>query len=76
MKLSRERAKELCTKSQYGEASFWELVQLNIHVLLFKECAQFSSKNAKLTSLCEEAELQVLSEEDKKAMKKCLDEES
>ncbi len=72
MKISRERAKQLCTKSQYGEATWWELVQLNIYLFFSKECADFSAKNSKLTSLCEQADMQVISEEEKKAMKESL----
>ncbi|WP_420400726.1 hypothetical protein [Flagellimonas sp.] len=73
MKISREKAKELCTKSQYGEATWWELLQLNVYVLLFKECADFSAKNQKLTSLCDKANLNSLSESEKESMKKDLE---
>ncbi|MDT0607898.1 hypothetical protein [Croceitalea rosinachiae] len=73
MKTSREKAKEICTKSQYGEATWWEILQLNVYLLFYKDCAQFSAKNSKLTSLCEQANMQVISEEDKEAMKKELE---
>ncbi len=73
MKISREKAKEICTKSQYGEATWWELLQLNVYLLFCKECAEFSAKNKKLTSLCEQANLHMISEEEKKAMKKNLE---
>lgn len=72
MKISLEKAKQICTKSQYGEATWWELVQLNVYLLFSKECAEFSSKNKKLTSLCESAGLDTLSEDDKDDMKKKL----
>ncbi len=72
MKISLEKAKKICTKSQYGEASWWELLQLNMYLLFFKECAEFSSKNKKLSSLCEQANLHVISEEEKEAMKEKL----
>ena len=72
MKISLEKAKKICTKSQYGEASWWELLQLNVYLLLSKECAEFSAKNRKLTSLCEQAKLQGLPESDKEEMKEAL----
>ncbi len=72
MKISLEKAKEICTKSQYGEASWWELVQLNVYLFFSKECADFSAKNTKLTSLCEQANLQTLPESDKEEMKEAL----
>jgi len=72
MKISREKAKELCTKSQYGEATKWELLQLKVFLFLSKDLANFSAKNSKLTSLCENANMSVISEEEKKAMKEQL----
>ncbi|WP_435623282.1 hypothetical protein [Flagellimonas sp.] len=74
MKISLERAKQICTKSQYGEASWWELLQLNVYLLFSKECSDFSAKNKKLTSLCERAGLDTLSEDEKDDMKKKLKE--
>ncbi|PRX53652.1 hypothetical protein [Flagellimonas meridianipacifica] len=74
MKISIEKAKQICTKSQYGEATWWELLQLNVYLLFSKECSDFSAKNKKLTSLCERAGLDTLSEDDKDDMKKKLKE--
>ncbi len=72
MRISREKAKKICTKSQYGEATWWELLQLNVYLFFCKECAEFSAKNSKLTSLCEKANLQTLPESDKEEMKEAL----
>ncbi len=72
MKISLEKAKQICTKTQYGEATWWEVLQLKVYLLFCKECAEFSEKNGKLTSLCERIELFSLSEEDKIAMKERL----
>ena len=72
MKVFRERAKKICTKSQYGEATWWELLQHKVFSTFWKECTEFTVKNTKLTSLCEQANLHVISEEEKKAMKEHL----
>ncbi|MEL7269263.1 MAG: hypothetical protein AAGL34_06810 [Bacteroidota bacterium] len=72
MKISLEKAKQICTKSQYGEATWWELLQLNVYLFFSKECSDFSTKNKKLTSLCERAGLDTLSEDDKENMKELL----
>ncbi|MEL6976125.1 MAG: hypothetical protein AAGL29_12115 [Bacteroidota bacterium] len=72
MKISLEKAKYICTKSQYGEATWWELLQLNIYLLFSKECSDFSAKNKKLTSLCKSAGLDTLSEDDKNTMRELL----
>ncbi|MGD1945432.1 MAG: hypothetical protein ACFB0A_03965 [Croceivirga sp.] len=75
MKVLRERTKMLCTKSQYGAATWWELLQLKIFIFFWKECSEFSQRNTKFTSLCERAELNALSEKEKAEMKKKLEEE-
>ena len=72
MKISRERAKEICTKSQYGEASWWEVTQLKVYLFFSKELSEFSTKNTKFTSLCEQANMHMISEEEKEAMKEEL----
>lgn len=72
MKISLEKAKQICTKSQYGEATWWELLQLRVYLVFFKECAEFSDNNAKLTTLCDQVGLATLSEEEKAAMKERL----
>jgi hypothetical protein len=74
MKISCEEASHICTKSQYKEASFWEILKLRIHILYCKACAKYSKQNGTLTSLCDKAELNVLSEEDKECMKRDLKE--
>lgn len=73
MKISCEDASHICNKSQYKEASFWEILKLRLHILTCKACARFTKQNTMLTSLCERAGLDVLSENDKEAMKKNLE---
>ncbi len=72
MKISRERAKQLCTKSQYGEATWWETLQLKFYLRFNKEVAEFSAKNTKLTSLCDRADMHMISEDEKEDMKQKL----
>lgn len=72
MKISCEEASVICNKSQYREASLLEIVKLKLHILICKACKAFTSKNTKLTQLCKNAELHVISEEEKKKMKQEL----
>ncbi len=72
MKISCEKATELCTRSQYGEASWWQTLKLKLHLFYCKTCSKFSAKNSKFTSLCEHANMQVISENEKEAMKERL----
>ena len=69
MMISCEKAANICDKAQYKEASVWEKIELKFHLFMCTNCAKHSVKNKKLTSLCNQARLAILSEEDKKKMK-------
>ncbi|SIQ25822.1 hypothetical protein SAMN05421797_1011203 [Maribacter ulvicola] len=69
MMISCKKAVIICDKAQYKEASLWERMKLNYHLLLCKTCANHSKNNVKLTSLCNQARLSILSDEEKKKMK-------
>lgn len=73
MRISCERASHICNKSQYREATFWEILKLRLHILTCKTCAMYTKRNTSLTSLCERAGLMALSRDDKKTMKKNLE---
>lgn len=73
MKISCEEASDICTRSQYKEASFWEIQKLRLHIFLCKTCAKYTKKNTALTSLCNKAGLNVLSKNEKEAMKRDLE---
>lgn len=49
MKLTCDEATTICDKSQYKEASFWELIKLNIHLFLCKKCGLYSKQNVIIT---------------------------
>ncbi|MEN8788621.1 MAG: hypothetical protein ABF293_13855 [Flavobacteriaceae bacterium] len=70
-----DEARIICHKTQYKDASVWEILKLKFHLLVCNACASFSRKNTKLTTLCEEAALRNLSDKDKFRMKKILEEE-
>lgn len=67
-----EKAATICNKTQYREATFIEKMKLQFHLLMCKTCASFSKKNSEFTSLCEKANLQTLSEQEKNEMKEKL----
>ncbi len=69
MMISCEKAAVICNKTQYKEASVWEKIKLKFHLLMCKTCAKHSKDNTKLTSLCNQARLAALTEEEKKKMK-------
>ncbi len=65
-------ANHFCDKNQYKEASFWEKVKLNIHLIYCKACRKYSAKNTKLTKVIKSPKVINLNEYDKNAMKKRL----
>lgn len=70
--ISCEKAAIISNKKQYNEATFGERFNLWLHLLICKICAKFQKKNKQLTSLCDKADLKVLSSEDKAKMKEQL----
>lgn len=73
MKITCEEASNICNKSQYHEASFWDIVKLRIHLLYCKACRAYSKKNSELTTMCDRAGLNMLSKDEKKRMKEDLE---
>ena len=73
MKINCEEARHICDKSQYREASLWEIIKLKLHHFTCKLCLQHSRRNSKLTKLCNSANMQVLDESLKEQMKKELE---
>ena len=73
MKISCEEAGHICDKSQYKEASLWEIIKLKLHHIYCKACLTHSRRNSKLTKLCNSSRLQILEESEKNQMKKELE---
>ena len=74
MMISCEKAAIICHKTQYREATFMEQIKLKFHVFMCKNCPEFVARNTKLTTLCQKADLQSLTEAEKHEMKKYLKE--
>jgi hypothetical protein len=72
--ISCEKAAIICDKKQYKEATFYEKLQLILHLIICKTCVKFSKKNTELTSLCNKAHLHCIPEKEKVKMKKELQE--
>ncbi|REE83484.1 hypothetical protein BX611_0775 [Lutibacter oceani] len=53
MKLTCDEATQICDKSQYSEATFWEKLKLNLHLLLCKNCGLYSKQNNVMTKCYE-----------------------
>lgn len=73
--ISCEEAKHICDKSQYGEASFWEKVKLNVRLSWCRFTRAYSSNNNKLTKLMKESKIESLENDTKAEMQRKLQEE-
>ncbi|UOB16327.1 hypothetical protein [Abyssalbus ytuae] len=73
--ISCEEAASICDKSQYNEATLWQKIKLNIHILSCRFCKKYVKNNTHLTHLCSKAQLHSLQPEQKEEMKKVIDSE-
>ena len=77
-KITCDEATSICDKAQYGEASFYEKLQLNFHLIICKICALYSKQNGKMSDIFKmkasscKSETRCLSNKDKDALKKQL----
>jgi hypothetical protein len=75
-----DEATTICDKSQYGEATFFEKIKLNVHFLLCKICGLYTKQNAKMTKIYKmkahdcKKENRCLSIEEKEQLKQQLQE--
>lgn len=49
--ISCDEATAICDKNQYGEASRWDKIRLNFHLMLCKHCKAYSKQNNVITKL-------------------------
>lgn len=52
-------ANHVCDKSQYKEATLWEKIKLNIHLIYCTVCRKYTKNNAKLTKLIAKEPIQM-----------------
>lgn len=80
LKITCDEATTICDKSQYGEATLFEKIQLNFHFLICKICSKYTKQNNKMSKIykmkandCKEQK-QCMSSEEKEQLKKQLQE--
>ncbi|NQX84486.1 MAG: hypothetical protein HRT67_00945 [Flavobacteriaceae bacterium] len=67
-----EAANHTCDKSQYREASLWEQIKLNIHLIYCTACRKYSKDNKTLTKLTSSPNIHYLNAREKEKMKKAF----
>ncbi len=73
--LKCNEAVHVCDKSQYNEASFFEILKLKMHILLCTLCRSHVKRNCKLTETIKSANLKTLRPEEKEILKTRLQQE-
>ncbi|WP_027138457.1 hypothetical protein [Gaetbulibacter saemankumensis] len=68
-----DKATHVCDKAQYKEATIWEKLKLNIHLIFCGTCRDYSKNNACLTSVIEKSKICCLDKACKESMKKQID---
>ena len=67
--VSCDEANHVCDKTQYKEASLWEKIKLNIHLLYCKACREYTKNNQKLTTVISKSEVTCLDTKAKETLK-------
>lgn len=67
-------ANHVCDKTQYKDATLWEKIKLNIHLLYCRACRGYTKNNTKLTKAITKSNVTCLDHASKENMKECLDE--
>ena len=75
IKMPCSEANHVCDKSQYKEATLWEKIKLNFHLLYCKACRKYSKNNMKLTQLLKNNKSQTLQPKEKKQLQTVLEKE-
>lgn len=68
-----DEANHVCDKTQYKNATLWEKIKLNIHLLYCRACRDYTKNNTKLTKAIQKSKVECLDKASKVKMKKTLD---
>lgn len=68
-------ANHVCDKSQYKEATFWDKVKLNFHLIYCQACRKYSANNSKLSKIMNQSNIETINMTDKDKMKEQLKKE-
>lgn len=68
-----DEANHVCDKAQYKEATLWEKIKLNIHLIYCRVCREYTKNNAKLTKKIKESKVECLDKTCKESMKDNLE---
>lgn len=73
--ISCEEAYEICDKSQYGEATFWEKIKLNVRYIWCQFTQKYVNKNRKLTQVIKISNVQGLHQTEREQLMERFDQQ-
>lgn len=65
-----EEAKHICDKSQYGEATLWEKIKLNIRLSWCKITRAYTKRNSVLTKTIKSSKVECLKHKEQQELRK------
>ena len=68
-----DEANHTCDKTQYKEATLWEKIKLNIHLIYCRACREYTKNNTILTKTIKSSKVECLDNDCKEKMKKEFD---
>ncbi len=75
IKLECHEANHFCDKNQYREASIWEKIRLNIHLIYCRACRKYTARNIKLSKVVKDPKVKTMPRDDKRVLKEQLQRE-
>lgn len=73
--ISCDEANHTCDKSQYNEASLWEKIKLNIHLIYCRACRKYTKNNTKLSKLMKNDDVDCIELSEKERMRESFQKE-
>lgn len=67
--ISCEEAQHICDKSQYGDASLWEKIKLNLRLSWCKITRAYSKRNKTLTNTIKSSKIECLNQNEQDQLK-------
>ena len=64
-----DEAGHVCDKTQYKEATLWEKIKLNIHLIYCRACRKYTKNNAKLTKTINTSQVECMDRVAKETLK-------
>lgn len=65
-----DEANHVCDKTQYKDATLWEIIKLNVHLIYCRACRKYTKNNTILTKTIKKSDVECLDKKCKDAMRK------